>query len=817
MPVMSLSLEDYIREHGPKIDLPDLLRLIEASATKPDPGQLLDTLQKQSKYTGVYILPREIARLMAAIGEQYSPQTVVDMNCRVGQILHYCTYATTRLGIDRNPHLTQLASYMYPEIKFLAGDILDHDIAHDLSLMPSNQVVAEQVQLSFQLGDTTAQPEKKHFDLVITALPFGQRVRYHGRRQPLEKLFLERGLALLSDEGVVVALSPVNVLTALRYEAFRREVLEHYALDMIVTLPTGTLFHTSVQSCILVIRNGKPRDTVYLAEYRKNIGEIVDHFRQGTGAFQIRLSRIHNRWDRHFFDPQFDEIDAVLQGENVKTLGEISEQIIRGCAFRPDERHESGDYLILSPSHLLPGGIEAGTTRRNRYAVASASERFEQCIVQEGDILVGLISDPTVYVYKEDDPPAIAGSNVAIIRVPDNKYVAIYLQTTAGLNLFLSQADRKATGESIRRLLVHDLRKIRIPILPLADLNAVGDEEINAASVDQLEALKQELALPRQRLADLITAQTEDDRPTAGVIREAVVAYQTQGLQAIAPESLLSVQLMTFASFVDERLNRIDEALQALRATTSQILALVQRTQVEIRRIKETPRSEEEKLLRIYSKLNDIVNWVAIPSRTAQEYAEIVQHWLEKWDILHKASQQLLCSAEFLFDEIAHVEGGDYSPFIIQYCRALENEILVKLFHAYHADFHSRINDLEQFLLDDLANQSGKSFRFAKRLKQDDRAYTLGEMSRIMQLITPEGKTLSRSVVLQDFRAFALQHFQAQIVDEGYLSRIQMICDDYRNKSAHPNILDAQVACQCQAVVRRALNEFLNGYLGNGN
>lgn len=814
---MSLSLEDYTRKHGPEIDLSDLLRFIESLADRPSARQVLDLLEKQSKYTGVYTLPRKIARLMAVIAKQYSPQTVIDITCRVGQILHYCTYASTRLGIDRNAQLIQLASYLYPEIRFVVGDILDYSIFDHLEHVPFEEAAVEQRQLSLQLGDTSAQPQGRAFDAVITALPFGHRIKHRGRREPLERLLLERALDLLSDEGVVVALSPVNLLTAPPYEAFRKRVLEHYALDMIVSLPAGTLLHTSIPSCILVIRNGKPRDTVYLAEYRKSISEIVDNFRQGTGAFQIPLSRVHNRWDRHFFDPKFDEIDSVLQGENVRRLADMSETIIRGYSFRPDERQETGEYLILSPRHFRQGRMETETARRNHYTDASASDRLRRCIVQEGDILVGLIFDPAVYVYRPDDSPAVAGSNVAIVRAHDNAYIATYLHTTAGLNLLLSQVERKTTGATISHLTIRALRNIKIPILPLADLNAVSDQRIDTASADDLEDLKQELAASRQRLANLVTPQADTEELVTTVIREAVAVYQSQDLQSMAPGSLLSVQLMAFESFVDERFNQVDAVLQAVHATTSQILALVQANQAEIRRIKETPRSEEEKLLRIYSRLNDIVDWVADQRRTMEEYAKIVQHWLEKWDILHRASQQFLCSAEFLFDEIARVEGGDYSPFIIQYCRALENEILIKLFDAYHTDFHGRTEDPERFLVDDLSDESRKTFRFAKMLKRDDRAYTLGEMSRIMQLIKPEGRTLRRSVVLQDFRAFALQRFQAQIVNEEYVERIQIICDDYRNRSAHPNILDAQVACRCQVVVRRALNEFLAGYLGNGD
>lgn len=812
---MSLSLQEYLREHGPRISLSELLRVIESSAAKPSPKQLLRLLQEQSKYSGIHVLPHKVAKLMAAIGKQYNPQTIVDIHCRVGQILHHCKYAPTRVGIDRNAQLIQLASYLYPEIRFLAGDILNHDITPDLNLVPSEKVAPEQTQLPLQLGDTIAQPGKKVFDLVITGLPFGQRIRHSGRNEPLEKLLLERALNLLDEEGVVIALSPVNVLTALSYEALRKKVLEHCALDMIVSLPVGTLLHSSVPSCILVIRNGKPRGTVYLAQYQEDISEIINNFRHGTGSLQVPLSRI-NRWDRHFFDPKFDEINAVSQGENAKCLGDISDAIISGYRFKPDERHQTGDHLILAPRHFRQGRIETETTGRNHYASASTDERFRRCIVQEGDVLVGLIFDPAVYIYKEDDPPAVAGSNVAIIRSHDNKYIGAYLQTTAGLNLFLSQVDRKTAGATIRHLSIRALRNIKIPILPLADLNAVSDEEIHTASVDELEALKQELATYQLELVEPTTIREADaDKLTPGAIREAVAIYQAQAPQSVAQQDY-SLVLQT-VSFLGERLDRIDATLQTLLARTDQILNLVQSNQLEIRRIKETPWDEEEKLSMIYSKLNNVADRLADQERTMQDYAEAVRHWLERWDILDRASQAFLISAEFLFDRIYHLEDGDFSPFIIQYCRALENEILTKLFQAYHADFHSRVENPEQFLANNLENRAGKAFRFAKHLRNDDRTYTLGEMSRIMQLIRPGGRTLRRSDLLQDFRAFALRYFREQIVSEEYLDRIQTITEDYRNQSAHPNILSIEVALRCRGIVRKTLNEFLASYLVDGN
>jgi hypothetical protein len=100
-----------------------------------------------------------------------------------------------------------------------------------------------------------------------------------------------------------------------------------------------------------------------------------------------------------------------------------------------------------------------------------------------------------------------------------------------------------------------------------------------------------------------------------------------------------------------------------------------------------------------------------------------------------------LPSAEHLYDELERIDADDFSPFVVQYCRSLENEILLKLFSAYHDDLRGRIADILAFVAWDLAEETPKmqrkSARFAESVKKDDRRYTLGDMNWVMQLITP--------------------------------------------------------------------------------
>lgn len=742
---MSNHFFEDLRKQRRSIDLSTLLKAAKDSPVKPNREDIIRFIREHSYRFGILYLPDKIADLMAKIGKLFKPMSVIDINCGIGDLLSHCNYSDVKVGFDKNQDAIKLAAYLYPEIEFRKADILD------------------------------VTPEEK-FDVVISNLPFGQRIRRESKSIPIEQFLLEKALDLLNDEGVIICLVPVVLLTAQTYEKFRLHVLEKFALDMIVTLPLGIFKYSAVQGCILVIRKGRPQNTVYLAEYKKNTPQILENFQTRSGKFQVPLSRIQNRWDRHFFYPRYDEIDAYLKKESVRELGEISE-IIRGYRFSKEQRLDKGEFLILNPRHFNKGKIEID--EKSKYTNSLDDPKFGKSILSEGDVAVSLIFDPSLYVYKKDDPPAIASDNIAIIRSRDNMYISTYLRTPEGSRLLLKQAERKTTRGIIHHLSIHDLGLIRIPILPLTDLNAVSDEEIAQALPKALTELKDEL-----------TPLLQEYQKPVYITREEF--FELKGL-------------------IIDRFDRVEVELQSIKKGIDQILSLLKTIQKEILDIKKSHRDEEEKLIKINSRLDNLVSLITEQRRTISEYIEIVQRWIEHWDLLDEASRKFLSSAEFLFDEIFKMEDSDFSPFIIQYCRALENEILKKLFEAYHDDITIRIADIEELIKGDLANRATKEF--AKRIQRNKREYTLGQMIWIMQLLKPKGRTLRGSKLLQDFRDFSLRYFKEKIVEKEYLDSIDEINEQFRRKAAHPNVLGLELAKKCQQLLRLTLKELLANYL----
>ncbi len=197
--------------------------------------------------------------------------------------------------------------------------------------------------------------------------------------------------------------------------------------------------------------------------------------------------------------------------------------------------------------------------------------------------------------------------------------------------------------------------------------------------------------------------------------------------------------------------------------------------------------------------------------RSVESYIPVVCAWLVDWDQLDGASRVFLPQAEMAFEMLSRNRSQDYSMFILQYCRALENELLTKLFVAYTGDLYARFTNVSAFL----SKETGETKSFAASLKNRKEGYTLGEMVRILDLLQTDDQLVVRSDLLEDFRSFTLRYFDEHVIDKAYLDRIKEINRDYRRKSAHPYLLDAQAAERCRELLRECLNQLILSYKGS--
>ncbi|QGQ21953.1 hypothetical protein F1728_04275 [Gimesia benthica] len=725
---------------------------------------------KDRKQSGHFHYPTRLAQMIADIARLYQPSTAIDPNCDDLTVLNHCDFLAAKRAIFRNPN----------------------------SL---DQAEATGTDIDLGIGDFWREPLDELFDLVITTtLPFGARIEIGGRIKKLDEIIANRCLDIVAPNGICILIVPSHYLYLSVYNSLRERILDYMSLDASIEITPSTLrdsLEISIPLTLLVIRNGPQKSQgTFLAKYESGSeSEIVSSIESGTGDFFVQSDKLRDRWDRSFHDPAYQKLENKLKGFETKALRDIA-QIRRGKPTTRDQYSDFGEILIVSPRHVHSGDLTV--TDRDR----CVSNVDDSELLQPGDVLVSL-SRPSVCVYQPDSPPAIAGMQVAVIRSLQGNYIATFLRSEMGSSIFQQQMDRHSKGTTIESISPSDLIKIQIPILPLEDLNSISDEAISEADSSELEALKTELLRVRHML------ETSEAR------RESAESQ-------LEEEKTTNRENNAHHQLVESQLGKILEQQTVLNSQIDQVLKILTGMREQIDSIKQGSRKDEEKLSLICTQLEEWTKQSVSQKRNFAGYVRIVQSWLDEWDILDQLTQQFLPSAEHLYDELERLKASDFSPFIVQYCRSLENEILTKLFVTYHEDFNKRISNKECFLKSDLIDlESGdlhpKTGKFAKALKNDQQKYTLGDMKWVMGLMKSGGKTLASSPLLQDFKAFSLKYFDERITQKDFLKMLTEITDDYRNKSAHPYLMGKSEADKCLQLVRRSLTDFLESYQSDSN
>ena len=275
----------------------------------------------------------------------------------------------------------------------------------------------------------------------------------------------------------------------------------------------------------------------------------------------------------------------------------------------------------------------------------------------------------------------------------------------------------------------------------------------------------------------------------------------------------------------------IKKDIEVIKKTTakteekiSEILSVVRDLNEAFGTVKSMPIDVEEKLILFNQELDQKLLTVQSENQDQLDrYADIVQKWLSfDWDRLDALSKQFLPSAEYLFTQLARFPDTDLSPFIIQYCRALENEILKKIFRAYLQSLIEREIDIEKdFSWDFGKKESGKpnnenTLKLAKYIRGcllKDRStwfFELGTMETYLRYLT--GKTVGRSPLLQDLRDFIFTYFERNVIEVEFLDELRRITTEHRNRAAHTDIITIEEAKKGKREIRDVIIQFLEYY-----
>lgn len=710
---------------------------------------------------GCYDLPDTIVRLMVQTAEHFGGVEVADLWCYDPRLLRESRFASRRVG------------YVVQESRF-------------------RELVDEEPQLELVHRDPFQTEPIETYDVVYWGPPWGVPVEWKQRRHRVEAFMLDRAIASLAEGGVAVCLATPNVLYARLWRDVRQRILHEFSLELTVEISRGSLWGTAIQPVMVIIRNTKQRGSVFLSRYTSEPSELLSDFENGTGSFHVPASQIVDRWDRNYHDPRYSVIDETLAEFPVQTIGDLA-MVLNGRnmrAFHSDD----GQFAVVSGGMISRGGFSSAEDVQ--YADVPEDDAFQRCILRGGDIVVSSVK-PRIYVYRDSDPPAVAGPSVIVIRPNSGSpYLTEYLSTNDGRWLFDTQVERKATAlGNIPRISAGQLRAFQIPIVPLSSPQLLSSDSPPTESRRELEQLGRELMAARRQILRLRhQLEQEEARHASAVDRTAAAELQLR-------------KVTVTQQFIEAHFAQVNERLSRLQSSVDELHDVLKEMASEFSTVKASSRNTEERLVRMRAMLERYASCLVEDTDTYQIYVEIVATWLDDWSLLNEASQRFLASAEQLYDVFSGDSGSDFSPFVLQYCRAVECELLRKVFEPYHDDFNSRHADRAAAVQVDLTLD--KVARFAKAIKSDNRKHPMGTMLWVLNLARPDGTTSGASPLIQDFTGFVQTRFGTGLLSQTMTDRLAMMTQDFRNKAAHPAIMSQQMAHECRTLVREVLVEFL--------
>ena len=269
---------------------------------------------------------------------------------------------------------------------------------------------------------------------------------------------------------------------------------------------------------------------------------------------------------------------------------------------------------------------------------------------------------------------------------------------------------------------------------------------------------------------------------------------------------------------IDEILNKVNEIEKDGKQTKETVIKIDKNIDIllGIEKIKTSCKINQEeecieKILTLLEKDFDFKN--------SSQCEEDVKSWFGYWNNLENLSKDFMTQSEFLYYSIQSSDFKDYSPFILYSCRALEYELLQKIFLAYHNYIDNKYPDKDSLFKYDPDNIDAETLKDIKtgqmasfRKKFENPRYTLGDMRLILNILPKKNKSKDSRrykvlLALQELNSF-INNKIGEIPTQ-LIKTIHTISINYRNPSAHVGVLDKKKADIFRKEYKKLMNDLL--------
>ncbi len=283
---------------------------------------------------GEYFTPRHVVKALVKILNPQFGETIYDPFCGTGGML-----------INSFNHIYSRIKRTDDNIKFLKEEtVYGGEITEMFRVAKMNMILTGDGHSNIQRQDSYKEKRTGKFDVVITNIPFGSKMKteyapqYGYNTKSAEVAGVAHCLDALSDSpharaGIIVPEGVLFKNSPKAYQKLREEILEKHNLELVVSLPTNTFApNTGVKSSILVVK--KQRDTkknhIWCFDV-KNDGYSLDaHRRKLEGS---------------------NDLDAVI---SEKELNETEKERLSqlGFSMMYQKQVRENDYNLLGKKYL---------------------------------------------------------------------------------------------------------------------------------------------------------------------------------------------------------------------------------------------------------------------------------------------------------------------------------------------------------------------------------------------------------------------------------------------------------------------------------
>lgn len=321
----------------------------------------------------------------------------------------------------------------------------------------------------------------EQFDLILSVPAFGSRLlvdrEQHFMCREHEMVALENLLLHLGSSGRLVILLPARITFAGgNVKGLRNFIQDTYKIESISAMPEGLLEWSAIKTYLLTITTGTTDD---IAVRRFGIQDTMT----GSGGRGVRSIRLKDEtfsmlseleeqgdWNVDKLFAAQDEDWIRYMGVKRAILGEVA-TVFRGKNV--PRKDPTGRFGVVNISNLREYNIDYDGLDH----LDEEDRKLRTYILEDGDILVPARGTAIrTAIFKKQDYPCIASSNLVVIRPRSDLLNSVYLKMFLDSPLGGKLLESAQQGTSVINLSYKDMQSLEIPLPEISKQEALAKE-----------------------------------------------------------------------------------------------------------------------------------------------------------------------------------------------------------------------------------------------------------------------------------------------------------------------------------------------------